>query len=59
MPQGAEPAQHGGDDGAHQGAVALGQRAEIALLQQLVERALLVQDAADDIGGDAPRGKAG
>ena len=30
MPQGAEPAQHRRDDGPHQRAVALGQRAEIA-----------------------------
>ncbi len=40
-------------------AVALGQRAEIALLELLVERPLLPQHAADDVGGDAARGEAG
>ena len=40
-------------------AVALGQRAEIALLQLLVERPLLPQHAADDVGGDAARGETG
>ena len=59
MAQGAEPAQHRRDDGPHQGAVALGQRAEIALLKLLVERPLLPQHGADDVGGDAARGEAG
>ena len=58
MPQRAEPPQHRRDDGARQRAVALGQRAEPAGFEQLVERTLLAQHAADDVGRDAARRKA-
>ena len=59
MAQCAEAAQHCRDDGSHQGAVALRQRAEIALLKLLVERPLLPEHATDNVGGDAARGEAG
>ena len=55
MPQRAEPAQHGRDNGPHQRAVALRQRAEIAAVKQFVERPALPQHATDDIGSDAAR----
>ena len=63
MAQRAEPAQHRRDQGAHQRAVALGKvgklRMRRAVLELLVERPAAAQHAVEDIGGDAPRGKAG
>ena len=59
MPERAEPAQHGRDHAAHQRAVAIRQRGEIAALELLVERTLAPQHAVDDVGGDAARGEAG
>jgi hypothetical protein len=57
MAQRAEPPQHARDQGAHQGAVALGQRAKAAGFELFVERAPAPQHAVDDIGGDAPGGE--
>jgi hypothetical protein len=49
MAQRAEPPQHARDQGAHQGAVALGQRAKAAGFELFVERAPAPQHAVDDI----------
>jgi hypothetical protein len=62
MPQGAEPAQHRGDQRAHQRAVAIGQgrqRGMCPLLELLVERPLAAQHRFEDLGGDPARGEAG
>ena len=60
MAQRAEPPQHGGDQAAHQRAVALGQLAQRRLIFELfVERTLAPQHAVENLGGDAADGKAG
>ena len=63
MAQGAEPAQHGGGEPAHQRAVAVGERGEArmrALARELlVERDAPPQHAVDDVGGDSTGGEAG
>ncbi len=52
----AEPAQHGGHQAPHQRAVAVGQRLQsgmgTAAVELIVERAVLVQHAVDDVGGN-------
>ena len=58
--QAAEPAQHGGDQRAREGAVALVERGELSgSVEQFVERPAAAQHAIDDIGGDAAGGEAG
>jgi hypothetical protein len=64
MPQGPEPAQHRADEGADQGAIALGKGGESrrqrpAAVKQIVERAAAAQHAVEDVGGDAAHRKAG
>ena len=62
MAQGAEPAQHGGDDAAHQRAVALGELRQagqgVPAVELLVERPAAAQHAVEDLGGDAARRQA-
>lgn len=56
MTQAAEPAQHGRDQRAHEGAVALVQRRELTRrIEKLVQRATAADDAVDDVGGDDAR----
>ena len=60
MTQRAEPAQHGGDDGARQRPVALLEQCEFGRgVEQFVERTAAAQHAVDHVGGDAPDGEAG
>jgi hypothetical protein len=62
MPQGAEPAQHHGDQRAHQRAVAVGQgrqRRMCPFLELLVERPLAAQHRLEDLGGDPACRQAG
>ena len=63
MAQRTEPAQRRRHQGAHQRPVAIRQGGKLrmrrAVLELLVERPAAAQDAVEDIGGDAPRGKAG
>ena len=63
MAQGAEPAQHGGDQPAHQRAVAVGERSEAGMRglsgQLFVERDPPPQHAVENVGGDLAGGEAG
>ncbi|MGY2931232.1 hypothetical protein ACVWZ6_000834 [Bradyrhizobium sp. GM6.1] len=63
MAERAEPAQHGGDQAAHQRAVAVGERLQsgmgAAAVELLVKCAVLVQHAVDDVGGNPPRRETG
>ena len=63
MAQGAEPAQHGGGEPAHQRAVAVGERGEAGMRalarELLVERDAPPQHAVDDVGGNSAGGEAG
>ena len=66
MPQGAEPAQHHGNDRPRQPAVAIGQRrqrrgrsARIGAFEHLVERPVPIEHALDDIGRDAAHRQTG
>ena len=63
MAERAEPAQHGRDQAAHQCAVAVGERLQsgmgAAAVELLVKRAVLLQHAVDDVGGDPPRRETG
>ena len=60
--QGAEPAQHGGDDAADQGAVAFGEPRQatpsLTTLELLVERPAAHEHRFQELGGDAARHKA-
>ena len=66
MAQGAEPAQHDGNDRPRQPAVAIGHRrkrrgrgARIGAFEHLVERPVPIEHALDDIGRDATHRHAG
>ena len=61
--QGAEPPQHGGDQPAHQRAIAVGERGEARMRafagQLLVERDAPPQHAIENVGGDPSGSEAG
>ena len=63
MAQGAEPAQHGRDQPAHQRTVAVGERGDAGVDafagELLVERDSAPQNAVEDVGGDSTGGEAG
>ena len=63
MAQRADAAQHGGDELAHQRAVALGERRKprmrIRAVELGVERTMAAQHIVQDVGGDATGGEAG
>ena len=66
MAQGAEPAQHDGNDRPRQPAVAIGERrkrrgrgARIGAFEHLVERPVPIEHALDDIGRDPPHRQTG
>ena len=62
MPKGAEPPQDGRDQPSHQRAVAIGKTFQAGMsrgaVELLIERAMLVQDAIENIGRDPPRREA-
>ncbi|MGY3558724.1 hypothetical protein ACVWXP_001993 [Bradyrhizobium sp. USDA 4463] len=59
MAERAEPTQDGRDQTPHQRAVAVGERLQSGMsagaVELVVERAVLVQHAVDDVGSDPPR----
>ena len=63
MAQGAEPPQYGGDEPAHQRAVAVGKRGEAGMGgfagQLFVERDFPPQDTVENVGGNPSGGEAG
>lgn len=63
MAERAETAEHGGDEAAHQRAVAIRQRLENGMrgraFKLIVQRAPFVENTVDDVGGYAARGEAG
>src|SRR5579863_2781576 len=63
MAQSAQPPQNRCDQPAHQGAVTIGEAFQSGMggsaIELFVERATLVQDAVENIGGDSPRREAG
>ena len=63
MAKGAEPPQDRRDQPAHQRPVAIGKTFQPGMrrsaVELLIERAMLVQDAIEDVGCDPPRRKAG
>ena len=63
MAQRAEPAQHAGDEGTHQSAIALRQGGEIAtrclVVDLLVERPAAVQHPLENVGGQPARDETG
>jgi hypothetical protein len=63
MTERAEPAQDGRNQPAHQRAVAIGERLQGRMggrpVELVVEGAVLVQHAVQDIGGDPPRRETG
>ncbi len=63
MAQRAEPAQHRRHQLAHQRAVAVGERGEVAMrrrvVELLVERPAAAQHPVEDVGGDAARRQPG
>ena len=63
MAERAEPAQDGRHKAAHQRAVAVGERFQPGMragaVELVVERALLVQDAVENVGRDSPCREAG
>ena len=62
VPQGPEPPQHGGDQMAHQGAVAVGERPQARIrryIEQFVERPMAAQHAIENLGREPPRRQSG
>src|SRR5581483_10022629 len=63
MAEGAEPAQDGCHQTAHQRAVAIGERLQSGMgggaVELVIERAMLVQHAVEHIRRDPPRREAG
>jgi len=61
MAERAETAQNGRDQAPHQRAVAVGERLQswmgTGAVELVVKRAVLVQDAVDDVGSNPPRRK--
>jgi hypothetical protein len=63
MPERAEPPENRRHQPPHQGAVTVGERLQAGVgartVELIVEGAMLVQHAVENIGRDPPRGEAG